>query len=88
MTYRLIFTETAQKQLKKIDKYQERIIVGWLQKNISCAENPKAHGKGLTGNLAGYWRYRIGDYRIVCKIHDAVCEVIVIQVGHRSKIYS
>jgi mRNA interferase RelE/StbE len=88
LTYRVIVTDAAAKQLKKLDRYNERIIVGWLRKYIEGSENPRAHGKGLTGDLSGYWRYRVGDYRLLCKIYDDVCEVIVVQVGHRSRIYS
>ena len=50
-------------------------------------ENPKDRGKGLTGSRAGQWRYRVGDYRIICEIQGKVCVVLVLEVGHRSKVY-
>jgi len=88
LTYRLFFTETAKRQLKKLGKQQERLILLWLKKNIDGSADPRAHGKGLVENLSGYWRYRIGDYRVICTIDDGVCEVLAVQIGHRSKVYS
>jgi mRNA interferase RelE/StbE len=87
LTYRLLFTDTAEKQLRKLDRPIERLIILWLLKNVDGAENPGAHGKTLSENLSGYWRYRVGDYRVICHIDDNVCEVLAVQIGHRSKIY-
>jgi mRNA interferase RelE/StbE len=86
--YKVIFSDAAFKQIKKLDAFQRKVITGWIRKNLESTDDPRIQGKGLTENLSGYWRYRIGDFRIICKIHDDVCEIIVIQVGHRSKIYS
>ena len=63
------------------------MIVGWIEKNIEGCENPRLHGKGLLGNKSGQWRYRIGDYRIVCEIRDNEVVVLVLEVGHRKNIY-
>jgi len=82
--YKVIFSDNAMKQIKKLDAFQRRVILGWIKKNLESADNPRSQGKGLTENLSGYWRYRIGDFRIICKIYDDVCTIIVIQVGHRS----
>jgi mRNA interferase RelE/StbE len=88
MKYQLLFTVKAQRELSKLDTYAQKRIQAYLNNNISESEDPRAHGKALTDNLSGYWRYRIGDYRIVCEIRDNVCEVIAVKIGHRSKIYS
>ena len=87
MKYKIIFTEKAIKQLKKMDKYTAALIIGWLEKNIEGCENPRIHGKGLVENKSGQWGYRIGDYRVICEIKDKEIVVLVLEVGHRRKIY-
>ena len=87
MQYKVIFTERAKKQLKKLDKHISALIIGWLEKNIQNCENPRLHGKGLVENKSGQWRYRIGDYRVICEIQDKEIIVLVLEVGHRREIY-
>ena len=88
MQYKVIFAERAKKQLKKLDKHIAALIIGWLEKNIQNCENPRLHGKGLVENKSGQWRYRIGDYRVICEIQDKEIIVLVLEVGHRREIYS
>ena len=88
MQYKVIFTERAKRQLKKLDKHIAALIIGWLEKNIQNCENPRLHGKGLVENKSGQWRYRIGDYRVICEIQDKEIIVLVLEVGHRREIYS
>lgn len=87
MSYKIVFSEKAKKQLKKLDKHIAALIIGWLEKNIEGSENPRIQGKGLTENRAGEWRYRIGDYRVICEIQDEKVIVLVLDVGHRREIY-
>lgn len=87
MKYKIVFTERAIKQLKKLDKHISSLIIGWLEKNIDCCENPRMHGKGLVENKSGQWRYRIGDYRVICEIQDEEIIVLVLEIGHRREIY-
>lgn len=87
MKYRIIFTERAKKQLKKLDKHISALIIGWLEKNIEGCENPIQHVKGLVENKSGQWRYRIGDYRVLCEIQDENIIVLVLEFGHRKEIY-
>ena len=87
MQYKVIFTERAKKQLKKLDKHIAALIIGWLEKNIQNCENSRLHGKGLVENKSGQWRYRIGDYRVICEIQDKEIIVLVLEVGHRRDIY-
>lgn len=87
MSYKIVFSEKAKKQLKKLDKHIAALIIGWLEKNIEGSENPRIHGKCLTENRAGEWRYRIGDYRVICEIQDEKVIVLVLDVGHRREIY-
>lgn len=88
MQYKVIFAERAKKQLKKLEKHIAALIIGWLEKNIQNCENPRLHGKGLVENKSGQWRYRIGDYRVICEIQDKEIIVLVLEVGHRIEIYN
>ncbi|CCF25259.1 type II toxin-antitoxin system RelE/ParE family toxin [Leuconostoc citreum] len=85
--YRVTFTKQALKQLKKLDKFTQSTIYQWLQKNLDGTDNPRAHGKGLTANHSGEWRYRVGDYRILANIKDDEIIIEVFTIGHRRDIY-
>lgn len=87
MKWHLAFSKRADKQLAKMDAGVRRIIVSWLMKNIEDCENPRAQGKGLTGNHSGEWRYRIGDYRVLCEIKDNELVVLALEIGHRRSVY-
>ena len=87
MKYKVIFTDKAKGQLKKLDKHIASLIIGWLEKNVQNCENPRIHGKGLVENRSGQWRYRIGDYRVICEIQDREVIVLVLEIGHRREIY-
>ncbi len=87
MVYKVVFTEKAKKELKKLDKPIAALIVGWLEKNIEGCNNPRVYGRGLIGNKYGQWRYRIGDYRAICEIQDNKVIVLVLEIGHRKDIY-
>ena len=85
--YHLKYTDTALKQLKKMDKHTALMLTGWLRKNLDGCEDPRRHGKGLTANRSGQWRYRIGDYRIIADIQDECVTILVLTVGHRREVY-
>lgn len=87
MSFSVKFTEQAKKQLNKLDKHTASLITGWLRKNIEGCSDPRQHGKGLTANRSGQWRYRIGDYRIIAEIQDEEIIVLVVGIGHRKEIY-
>lgn len=87
MKHHIVFSHRSLKQLKKLDKYTASLITGWLRKNIEGCSDPRQHGKGLTANRSGQWRYRIGDYRIIAEIQDDKVIVLVLAIGHRSDIY-
>ena len=87
MKYKVILSEKARKALKKLDKQTSSLIIGWIEKNLEGCENPRIHGKGLTSNRSGQWRYRIGDYRLICEIQDKKIIIYVLEVGHRKRIY-
>lgn len=85
--YTVIFSEDAKKDLKKLDTHVAALIVGWIEKNLEGCENPRQHGKGLTSNRSGQWRYRIGDYRVIAEIQEHEIVILVLNVGHRREIY-
>ncbi len=88
MSYKVEFTQRALKELKKLDKHTASLILGWVRKNLENCENPRQHGKGLTSNHSGEWRYRIGDYRLLAKIEDNRVTILILNVGHRRDIYN
>lgn len=71
----------------KMDKGIQRLIYAWIDKNLQGCENPRLHGKSLVGDKSGQWRYRIGDYRLICEIHDKEITILVLEAGHRREIY-
>ncbi len=87
MKYQVRTTARFDKEFKKLDKYTQRIIKAWIVKNLVDTSNPRVQGKGLTSNLSGLWRYRIGDYRLICEIQDNELVILALNIGHRSEIY-
>lgn len=80
-------TSRFDKEFKKLDRYTQRMIKGWIDKNLVGEENPRRHGKGSVANRSGHWRYRIGDYRLICEIDDGRLVILALSVGHRREIY-
>ena len=87
MIYQIVTTDKFDKSFKKLDKQTQKIIKAWIEKNLIGCENPRLHGKGLTANKSGQWRYRVGDYRILADIRDNELVLVLVEVGHRSRIY-
>lgn len=85
--YTLKYSERAMKQLKKLDKGTQKLILTWVAKNLENSDNPRIKGKGLTANRSGEWRYRVGSYRIICDIRDKELIILALSIGHRRNIY-
>jgi mRNA interferase RelE/StbE len=81
------FDQRALKELKKLGKQAQREIIAYLDERVAGDADPRRFGKGLKADLAGLWRYRVGDCRILCQIVDGELLVLVVAVGHRRKIY-
>ncbi|WP_260983397.1 type II toxin-antitoxin system RelE family toxin [Kocuria salsicia] len=79
------FSGTSLRALKKLDRQVARQITAYLRDVVSL-DDPRAGGKGLTGNLAGLWQYRVGNYRVICEIHDEIVTIYVIDVQRRSSV--
>ena len=87
MAWTLRISETAKRQLKKLDRTTAQSLLRYLNRLLLEVESPRQRGKGLTANLTGLWRYRVGDYRLICDIQDGELVVLVLQVAHRSQAY-
>ena len=87
MIYQIVTTDKFDKSFKKLDKQTQKIIKAWIEKNLMGCENPRLHGKWLTANKSGQWRYRVGDYRILAEIRESELILVLVEVGHRSRVY-
>lgn len=85
--YSLLLTKRAQRELSEIDAPIRKTIIAWMEKNLQRTESPRAYGKALTGDKKGYWRYRVGFYRIIAEIRDEELVIIAISIAHRSSVY-
>ena len=83
---KVVLTETFKKQLKKLDAAISKRVLDYFEQ-IKLLDNPRSRGKALTSNLSGLWRYRAGDYRILCRICDDKLIITVIEIAHRSTVY-
>lgn len=83
MSYKLKTTPRFDKEFKKLDKYTMRMIKAWIVKNLENCDDPRKQGKGLTATPSGQWRYRIGDYRLICEINDNELIILALTIGHR-----
>ncbi|MDQ8758951.1 MULTISPECIES: type II toxin-antitoxin system RelE family toxin [Streptococcus] len=85
--YHVEYSKKAQKQIRKLDKSIQRLLFAWVDKHLDGTDTPRANGKGLTGNHANEWRYRIGDYRLICEIQEDKMVILALEFGHRKDIY-
>ena len=86
MAWRIELSNSAEASLSRLDStIQQRI--GKFFDRLVTRPNPRSLGKALTGPLGVYWSYRVGDYRVLCDIHDNVLVVEVIRIGHRREVY-
>ena len=86
MGYEVIYSKEAVKSLRKLDKGQIKLIYNWIENNLVNTTNPRTNGKSLKGNLKEYWRYRVGEYRIIADIQDANITIIIVNIGHRRQV--
>ena len=87
MSYSVETTARFDNEFKKLDRYTQKMIKAWIEKNLVDCTDPRVHEKGLTANRSGQWRYRIGDYRLICLIEDDRLVILALTIGHRSDIY-
>jgi mRNA interferase RelE/StbE len=85
--WRIEVTRTAEKQITKLDRPAQKSIQRFLRERLVAAEDPRRWGKPLHGEKSGLWRYRVGDYRLICDIQDEKITVLILEVGHRKNVY-
>lgn len=86
-TWRIEITRTAEKQITKLGRPAQKAIQRFLRERLLFAENPRQWGKPLHGEKGSLWRYRVGDYRLICDIQDVRVVVLVLEVGHRKDVH-
>lgn len=86
MAYELRYSATAAKQLKKLDRAVASRVMDYLE-GAAALDDPTARGKNLTGDYSGIWRYRVGDYRVLCNISKTTLVILALEVSHRSRSY-
>ena len=86
--WKVSLDDRAHKELKKLDKQIGQKILDYMQERIATSQNPRRFGKPLSYDKHGLWRYRVGDYRIICRILDDELLVIALRIGHRKDIYN
>lgn len=87
MGWTIEYDRRVLKDMKKLDQSVQRQILDYFDDCIAPSPNPRRFGKSLKSRFSGLWRYRIGDYRAICRIEDEKLIVLVVRVGHRSKAY-
>ena len=87
LVYKVEYSQEARKQFKKLDKQIASSLFKWIEQRLVNCENPRLWGKALTGSHNEKWRYRIGDYRVLCLIKDNVVTIEVLSIGHRKEVY-
>jgi len=87
LAWTLRISETAKRQLRKLDPSNAQAILRFLNRLVLETSDPRERGSGLRANLAGLWRYRVGDYRVICRIEVNELVVLVLQIGHRREVY-
>lgn len=87
MTWTVEFDDAAARELRKFDRQAQQEILRYLRERIATDEDPRRFGKPLSRDMAGLWRYRIRDYRMICNIEDDKLVVLVLRAGHRKDVY-
>lgn len=86
MVWTLEYDAKARRQLRKLPRTVSDRILDGLE-GVAQAENPRLKGRAMAGKYAGYWRYRVGDYRVIARIEDKRVVIVVVALGHRREVY-
>ena len=87
MAWRVEITRTAEKQFAKLDRQVQIAIIHYLREHLEQSDDPRRQRKALRGEKKGLWRYRVGDYRIICHLRDDSKTVVVLTLAHRKEVY-
>lgn len=87
MAWTIEYAESVKKTVCKLDAQERRRIRAFLEERLATLDDPRSLGKSLSGSLAGLWRYRVGDYRVIARIEDDRMVVLVVRIGPRKEVY-
>jgi len=87
LVWTIKYTDQAKGQLRKMDRQLARRIVDYMDGRIATSDDPRSAGKALSGPLGAFWRYRVGDCRVICDIQDRCLTVLVVEIGNRREVY-
>jgi len=87
LAWTIEYADVARTQLRKLDKAASRRILNYMDQRVARLEDPRSAGKALRGPLGDFWRYRVGEYRVICELHDQTLRVLVVRVGNRKDVY-
>lgn len=87
MIWKINYLSSVKKDIKSFDIKTRKQIKEYLETNIASLPNPRIIGKSLRGKHTGFWRYRIGNYRVICEIQDKAILILVVKIGHRKEVY-
>jgi len=87
LAWKIEYNPHVEKDLRAIDRKDQRRIQDFMNERVALLEDPRTIGDSLKGTLGGLWKYRVGDYRIICDIRDESVTVLVVRIGHRRKVY-
>jgi len=87
LAWTIEYADVARTQLRKLDKAASRRILNYMDQRVARLEDPRSAGKALRGPLGDFWRYRVGEYRVICELHDQTLRVLVVRVGNRKDVH-
>jgi mRNA interferase RelE/StbE len=87
-TWKVLTSKNFDKQIKTLERETQQRILAFLKKRVIIAENSRILAKPLSGSLRGYWRFRVGDYRIIADIQEEILTVVALDLGHRKEVYN
>ena len=88
MPWRIEFADSAARQLRKLDRQTALRLTSYLRKRVSVAKDPRSLGAALRGDELGqFWKYRVGDYRLIAEIKDKELQILIVRLGHRREVY-
>ncbi len=88
MVWQIKFDDASRKDLAKLDKQIAKRITAFLRERVAVLDDPRSIGEALKGaNLGEFWKYRVGDYRIISSIEDGALRILVVRIGNRREVY-
>ncbi len=87
MAWTIEFSDTAKRTLRKLDRQTSQRILNFLDQRVAPSDDPRSLGQSLSGPLRRYWRYRVGDHRLICDLQDGRLVVLVLEIGNQRDVY-